>query len=122
MYSDKKTNLHELKTKIKSFVEERDWEKYHKPKEIAISISIESAELLELFQWTKEDELNLIFQDANKLENIKDEISDIVIYCLDLANALNIDVSQAIENKVKKNEEKYPVEKIKGKYKKYTEL
>ena len=119
---DKTTNIIDIKTRILNFIEERDWTKYHNPKDIAISISIEASELLELFQWTKEQDVKEITSNPQKRQKIADELADIIIYCLSLSNAIDIDVSQAISEKIDKNSAKYPVDKIKGDYKKYTEI
>ena len=122
MTSDETTRIIELKKRIQKFVDDRDWTKYHNPKDLAISIAIEASELMELFQWVKEDELKKILDDPSKLTRLEEELADIMIYCLSLANVINMDVTQAVTKKVSKNEEKYPVERIRGSYKKYTEL
>jgi len=119
---DKTTNIADIKARITKFIKERDWTKYHNPKDIAISISIEASELLELFQWTKEQDAKEITSNPKKRQNIADELADIIIYCLSLSIAADIDVSQAISEKIDKNIAKYPVDKIKGDYKKYTEI
>ena len=113
--SDKNTNISELKEKVAEFIRERDWEQFHNPKDLAVSISIEAAELLEQFQWKTE-------QENQDLQEIKDEIADILIYSMSLANRLDIDLSQAVTEKLEKNREKYPVEKAKGRADKYTKL
>ena len=122
MASDKKTTISELRDKVRNFIKYRDWSKYHNPKDIAISIAIEASELLELFQWVKESDINTITEDSSKFTKLEEELADILIYCLSIANALDIDVTQAIVNKIEKNIAKYPIDKIKGNYKKYTEL
>jgi len=108
MISDEDTNLSQIKQRLKEFVRARDWKKYHNPKDLAISISIESAELLELFQWLKEHEIKQAINNPEKFQEMKDEIADIMIYCLCLSNALKFDVSNAINDKIGKNEKKYP--------------
>ena len=120
--NDGQTNILNLKEMVRSFIEERDWAKYHNPKDIAISISIESSELLELFQWVEDTDVKHLTTDPKKREQMADELADIVIYCLSLSNSADIDLSQAITTKIKKNIAKYPIDKIKGKYKKYTEI
>jgi len=122
MESDKSTTLSELKEKVKDFTNEREWTKYHTVKNLTMSIAIEAAELMELFQWVKEDNQNQKIQDPSELKKLEEELADVVIYCLSLANATNIDISSAVVNKIEKNKEKYPIDKIKGNYKKYTEL
>ena len=102
---------------ILNFRHERNWEQFHNPKDLAISLSIEASELLENFQWKGSKEA----LEAN-MENIKDELADVLIYSLMLAHDLDLDVSEIIHNKVQKNAKKYPVEKAFGTNKKYTEL
>jgi len=117
-YSDDKTTLSELKEIMKNFVMEREWNKYHDPKNLSMSIAIEAAELMELFQWIKNEEAMAVKKDSDIYMEACDEISDIILYCLSLSNVLGIDLSTAITNKVKKNIEKYPKEKCRGDYKK----
>lgn len=94
------------------FLEERDWDQFHSPENLAKSISIEAGELLECFQW-----------DGNyDLEDVSDEIADVMFYCLDLSERLGIDSIENLERKLQKNREKYPVEKSKGKNTKYNKL
>jgi NTP pyrophosphatase (non-canonical NTP hydrolase) len=102
---------------ILSFRKERDWEQFHNPKDLVISLSLEASELLENFQWKDSQEAL-----KENMDNIKDELADVLIYSLMLANDLDLDVSEIILNKVQKNAKKYPVEKALGTNKKYTEL
>lgn len=103
------------------FRRERDWEQFHRPKELAISIVLEAAELLEEFQWKTDKEIKK-YLDKGGLENVKEEIADIAIYILLLSHDLKIDLLPAIRKKLKKNEAKYPVEKARGSAKKYDKL
>jgi NTP pyrophosphatase (non-canonical NTP hydrolase) len=96
------------------FRNERDWEQFHNPKDLAIALNVEAAELLELFLWKNHDE-------ANK-EKVKEELADIFAYALLLAEKYNLDVKSIVLEKIKKNGEKYPVDKAKGNAKKYDEL
>lgn len=109
--------MEEMLEKILKFRRDRDWEKFHTPKDLAISLSIEASELLENFQWKDSEEAL-----KTKEEDIKDELADVFIYSLLLAHDLHLDVKEIIENKIQKNEKKYPVEKAFGSNKKYTEL
>lgn len=120
MFSDEDTCLQELKNKIKEFVKEREWERYHHPKELAISMSIEIAELLEIFQWEEKECLDSLKNNQEKMERIKEELADVIMYILSISNQLDIDLSQAIINKLKVNKIKYPPEKVlkEGLYKK----
>ena len=97
---------------IINFINDRDWDKFHSPSNLAKSISIEAGELLECFQWSDND---------YNLEDVKDELADVLIYCIDLSNKLNLDIDELIMRKMKKNKEKYPIDKSKGKSNKYTD-
>jgi len=118
--SDKKTTVNQLKERLKSFVKERDWEQYHSPKSLSMSIAIEAAELMEKFQWLSNERSIELCKDEEKLKEIEKELADIAIYVLDFCNITNIDLSSAILNKLEENIKKYPVEKVKGKAYKYT--
>ena len=108
------TELNELISKIVKFRDDRDWAQFHNPKDLAIALNIEASELLELFLWKTEDGANI--------SRVKEELADILIYSLLLANKYNLDVMTIIESKLKKNSEKYPVDKARGSSKKYNEL
>ena len=101
---------------VLSFRDERDWQQFHNPKDLALSLSLEASELLENFQWKTSEEAV-----EKNIENIKDELADIVIYALLFANETGIDLVEAIEQKIQKNNEKYPVEKAYGSKTKYSE-
>lgn len=105
---DNNTNIQELKEKVFQFVKQRDWEKFHNPKNLAISIAIEASELMEIFQWLNEEESWDIINSNEKI-HLKEEVADVIIYCMSLANQLDIDLSIAIEDKIKKNSIKYPI-------------
>ena len=105
---------------INKFSEDRDWDKYHSPKNLVMALSGEVGELNEIFQWLNENE-SYNLSDNNK-QYVKDEVADIAIYLLKICMKLDINLEDAIIEKMQKNIEKYPVEKIKGKFKKYTEL
>ncbi len=103
--------------KIIQFQKDRDWKQYHLPKNLAISLAVESAEILEIFQWTKDNELP-----KDKKEQLADEIADVYYYLLLLAHETGIDIPDAFKKKMQMNKRKYPVDKSKGSSKKYTEL
>ncbi len=100
--------------KLIKFRDERDWEQFHNSKDLALAISIESAELLELFLWKESEEFDK--------DNLKEELADILAFALLLAEKHEIDIYEILNAKVSKNEKKYPVNKAKGTAKKYTEL
>jgi len=122
MAKDQETSIHELKEKIKSFCEARDWDKFHNAKDLAIALSIEASELLEHFRWKDEKEVSTLFENPEKREKIEDEIADVLYFLVRLSQRYNIDLSEALTRKIEKNEKKYPVEKFKGSNKKYNEV
>ena len=119
---DNKTSISKLRQLAQDFVDERDWNKYHNPKDLAISIAIEAAELMELFQWMGQIEMEKMAKDDDNLLRIREELADVMILCLNMGNTLGIDLSQAIVEKIEKNKAKYPAELVKGNYRKYTQL
>ena len=108
---DSKTTIDELKGLVAKFVKDRDWEKYHNPKDLATAISIEAAELLELFLWENQVPVAL---GGDLAADAREELADLVIYCLSFANAQGWDISDAVREKVLKNEKKYPVSRYRG--------
>ena len=117
-----KNNLNFVKSirKLLYFRNQRDWEQFHNPKNLAISISLEAAELLENFQWRDLEE-SIKFARENK-EKISEEVADLLIYIFYLCNDLGIDFIDAIDKKIEENNKKYPIDKSKGKSNKYNEL
>ena len=107
----------EAAKKALAFREERDWAQFHNPKDLAISISLGAAELLEVFQWSGQD-----VTVESKTERIKEELADVVIYCIYLADTLGLDMPDAVSSKLDENARKYPAEKARGNARKYTEL
>ena len=103
-----------------AFRDQRDWAQFHSPKELAISLAVESAELIQLMQWFKGEELDRVIRE--KHDHLKDELADVLFSVLLLANELKVDLGQAFLDKLEKTAAKYPVEKSKGSPKKYTEL
>ena len=108
------SKLKETIEELIKFRDNRDWKQFHNSKDLALAISIEASELLELFLWKKEEDF-----DKDKL---KDELADVLSFCFLLANKHDLDINESMLEKIKKNNEKYPVEKSKGTAKKYTEL
>ena len=102
---------------ILKFRDDRDWKQFHNPKDLAISISLEAAELLEVFQWSAED-----VTCSDKIEEIKEELADVVNYCVLMADTCGLDLDEIVQAKLKKNNEKYPVVKAKGSKEKYNRL
>ncbi len=116
--NDQQTTLHDLKQRMATFVRERDWEQFHSPKNLSMSIAIEAAELMEHFQWLTIEQSEQLEPEA--LREIGEELADIVLYSLSLANHLQIDLAETVLAKMAKNERKYPKEQVRGKAHKYT--
>ena len=116
--ADQKTTIQELKQRVVSFVAERDWQQFHSPKNLSMSIAIEAAELMEHFQWLTVEQSKEL--DAEALQDISEELADIVIYTLSMANSLSLDLADTVFKKIEKNSRKYPAEKVRGKSHKYT--
>tara|TARA_Y100000385_G_scaffold286921_1_gene349983 strand:+ start:511 stop:867 length:357 start_codon:yes stop_codon:yes gene_type:complete len=115
-------NFEKLKFLSRKFTKERDWEKFHSPKNLIMALFKEIGELGEIFQWKKEE---LSFKKdltAEEIENTKDELSDILIYLIRISDVLDIDIISSSFQKIKKNSLKYPVEKSKGKSTKYDKI
>ena len=112
--------MKELAQKLREFAAKRDWEQFHSPKNLSMALSVEVAEIVELFQWLTEEESYKLPPD--KLDKTKEEIGDVVIYLAMLADKLGIDPVEAAWEKISTNEVKYPVEKVKGSSQKYSEI
>jgi NTP pyrophosphatase (non-canonical NTP hydrolase) len=104
--------------KIVKFVNERNWQKFHNPKDLAISLNLEAAEVLEHFQWKSPQEINDHVK--NNKDDISDELVDVLYWVLLMSHYLDVDLKKAFERKMKQNEKKYPVDKARGKHSKYT--
>ena len=113
-------SIRDLTTRINAFRDARDWKQFHNPKDMAVSISIESAELLEQFQWKNAKECETHLQENR--EAVADELADVAIYLFELADLLEMNLGQEMLRKLDKNAVKYPVDKAKGSNKKYDEL
>jgi NTP pyrophosphatase (non-canonical NTP hydrolase) len=121
MPKDHERKLIELKEKIKDFCDKRDWDQFHNAKELAIALSIEASELLEIFRWKNPEEVKELFNNPKKKEDIEDEMADILYFLVRIAQLYDIDLSETLDRKMEKNDKKYPVEKFKGSNKKYNE-
>lgn len=107
----------ETREQILKFRDDRNWKQFHNPKDLAISICLEASELLEVFQWSGSDTVC-----ASKSDKIREELADVLIYCTLMADACGLDMDEIMQEKVKRNNEKYPVEKARNSAKKYSEL
>lgn len=109
-----------LTKQILAFRDARDWQQFHNPKDLALSLSLEAAEVLEIFQWKSGAEIDAVCRDRKS--DLSDELADVLYYTLLMAHDLGIDLETALHAKLAKNAEKYPVERARGSSKKYTEL
>ena len=113
--SDTATTVQELRDLVRNFVAARDWHQFHSPKNLSMALAIEAAELMEHFQWLTTDASRQI-EEPEKLTAVGEELADVICYALAIANELEIDVSAAMRDKMKKNERKYPAAEYRGRY------
>jgi dCTP diphosphatase len=116
MKRDAETTVDDLRQAVASFVDERDWQPFHSPKNLSMSIAIEAAELMERFQWLTPEGARVAANDPAERAAIADEVADVVIYCLSLSNALDLDVSAAVLDKLHTNEARYPAAEFRGRF------
>lgn len=114
--------VQELIKKVQIFCEQRDWDQFHNPKDLAIGISTEANELLDIFRFKSEEEMKKIFEDTKRREHVEEELADTLFFILRFAQMNNIDLCEIIDDKLEKNTKRYPIDKIKGKNLKYTEI
>ena len=119
---DANVRVAELKQMVRKFSEERDWDQFHNAKDLAIGIVTEASELLDSFRFKSEIEVEELFGNEASAKNIRDELSDVFYFALRLAQKYDIDISNSLEEKIRQNAKKYPVERARGSNKKYTEL
>ena len=120
--SDSTSTLAEIKSRVLAFAQEREWEQFHSPKNLAMALAAEAGELMEPFLWASSAQSADLGRDPVKRRMIEDELADVVIYAMEFANITGIDVAAAIERKMAANAAKYPIEKARGNSAKYTEL
>lgn len=113
------SELEELRVRISNFAKERDWDQFHSPKNLAMALIVEAGELLEHFQWLKQSESFELSPD--KLEAVAEELADILVYLVRIADQLGVDLISATHKKIEANESKYPADKVRGSARKYTE-
>jgi dCTP diphosphatase len=112
--TDEKTTLADLRQRVAAFIAARCWEQFHTPKNLSAAIAIEAAELMEHFQWLTGDEAVAAIRNEAKCTAVADELADVLIYALSLANVLNVDVSKAVLDKLKRNEGRFPADEWQG--------
>ncbi|MDP3957724.1 MAG: nucleotide pyrophosphohydrolase [bacterium] len=113
-------DIKDITERILAFRNARDWKQFHNPKDVALSLVLEAAEVMEHFQWKSKEEVEKYVK--NHKEEIGEELADVFNWVLLLSHDLGIDIAKAAKKKIKKNEKKYPIEKAKGRHNKYTEL
>lgn len=116
--TDKETTVLQLRQRMAAFVAEREWNKFHRPKNLSMSLAIEAAELMEHFQWLTHKEAGEMLKDAGARKEVADEMADVLSFLLAMANATGIDLATSFVEKMAANEKKYPAEKVRGRYKK----
>ena len=114
--SDQTTTLETLRNEVQRFVDQRDWQQFHSPKNLAMALAIEAAELMEHFQWIGSEVSRQLPRDEAKLAEVSDELADVFCYTLAMANELRIDLSEVMRAKMVKNIAKYPVDKYRGRF------
>jgi len=116
MHTDSNSTIADLRALVARFVAERQWQQFHDPKNLAMSIAIEAAELMEHFQWLRSEQLDAAVRDEALREELRDEMADIACYLLALSNRLDIDLAASVERKMEKNAQKYPADQFQGHY------
>ena len=114
--NDHETPIAELRQLVREFVNARDWQQFHSPKNLSMALAIEAAELMEHFQWISMDESRQVKDESAKQAAAGEELADIIAYALALANVLNLDVTETLIRKMQKNETKYPADEFRGRY------
>jgi NTP pyrophosphatase (non-canonical NTP hydrolase) len=112
-------NLSEIRERLARFAEARNWDQFHSPKNLSMGLAAEAAELLEIFQWLTEEQSKEIVRDEKEMALVREEIADVFIYLVRLADKLGVDIEKAVEEKIELNEKKYPVHLSKGNATKY---
>jgi NTP pyrophosphatase (non-canonical NTP hydrolase) len=113
---DDDTTLADLRARVRAFVDEREWEQFHSPKNLSMSIAIEASELMAEFQWLTETQSRDAMADEAHRQRVRHELADVIIYCLSLANAMDVDLSQAVIEKLALSAHKYPAEAYRGRW------
>lgn len=112
-------DISNIQKRLDDFAKQRNWDQFHSPKNLSMALAVEAAELLEIFQWLTEEQSREIINNEKEMSLIKEEIADVVIYLVRLADKLNVDIEKAVLEKIALNEKKYPVELAKDNAKKY---
>ena len=114
--TDSETTIARLRRIVNDFVDQRDWHQFHTPKNLAMSLGIEAAELMEHFQWLTAEQSRAVVEQPEKLSSIGEELADVLCYALAMANELGLDLSSALRDKIAKNAQKYPVDRYRSRF------
>lgn len=114
MSDDHSTTIADLKAEMQAFVAEREWQPFHDPKNLSMSLAIEAAELMEHFQWLRSEELPALAKDEARMQAVREEVADVAAYLISFATTMNIDLATAFREKMKKNAVKYPADEFRG--------
>ena len=114
--TDTDTTVATLRRRVEEFVDQRDWHQFHTPKNLAMSLAIEAAELMEHFQWLTPEQSRAVAEQPDRLAQVAEELADVLCYLLAMANELRLDLSASLEHKMARNAEKYPVEQYRGRF------
>lgn len=120
--TDRLIDVSKLETALQAFADERDWQQFHTPKNLAMALTGEVGELVELFQWLSPEQSGAVATDPKTARAVRDELADVLLYTVRLANVLKVDLDSAVQDKLKANAAKYPVGKAHGSSAKYTEF
>lgn len=120
--SDRLIDVSALDAALQKFADERDWQQFHTPKNLAMALAGEVGELVELFQWLTAEQSSTVAADPKTAQAVRDELADVLVYVVRLASVLKVDLNAAVNDKLKANAAKYPAERSRGSSKKYTEL
>ena len=116
METDARTTVGRLREAVAAFVAARDWQPFHSPKNLSMSIAIESAEIMERFQWLTVAEAQAALADPAEQAAVAEELADVLIYCLSLSNALDLDITSAVLGKLQTNETRFPADEFRGRF------
>ena len=120
--TDSDTTIQQLKDSVMDFIKEREWQPFHDPKNVAMALASEVGELLDLFRWVKSDQAFKLLEDQETLGSVREELADIAMFIFDFATICDIDLTEAVNEKMRLNAKRYPIEKARGIAKKYNQL
>jgi dCTP diphosphatase len=114
--NDRQTTVQELRERVARFVEQREWKPFHDPKNLSMAIATEAAELMEHFRWLTNEQARAVAESAETMQQVREELADVLCFTLSFANAMEIDLTSALREKMAKNERKYPADRYRGRF------